>query len=326
MVRCVRTVSDFVPTSGRWFYQRLTKGTEGAEVSTFTDAQVAFHSTSLECAVGILNKGLEIGPSVTGDKIGVYFERPRRKANSFAYATHNLFGTDGLLTAVVFEAMIDKRKGTTVNKQWVQPAGSFVLTGVYTHQFPITRLYSKGMVGSLRVHKDVFLLLRTCYAEGLDMPSRRQGNKGLDADIRNVLEDYDSGQSRQLGNDTAADFGERKYLKAKACILRGDLRFAERLDRHRQKGDKLDKYMVNILKDYDSGKLFELANDATEAFGHGRIKSVDGTHVDIGPRGQSWIFLEHWVPPLIPVSDSDTEIQFTADAAIDEEVIQPDWS
>jgi hypothetical protein len=130
MVRCVRTVSDFVPTSGRWFYQRLTKGT--GRTSTFTDAQVAFHSTSLECAVGILNKGLEIGPSVTGGKIGVYFERPRRKANSFAYATHNLFGTDGLLTAVVFEAMIDKRKGTTVNKQWVQPAGSFVLTGVYT--------------------------------------------------------------------------------------------------------------------------------------------------------------------------------------------------
>ena len=122
MVRCVRTVSDFVPTSGRWFYQRLTKGTEGAEVSTFTDAQVAYHSTSLECAVGIMNKGLEIGPSVTGDKIGVYFERPRRKANSFAYATHNLFGTDGLLTAVVFEAMIDKSKGTSVHKQLVQPA------------------------------------------------------------------------------------------------------------------------------------------------------------------------------------------------------------
>jgi len=318
-------VSDFVPTSGLWFYQPLTKGTNGADVSTFTDAQVGYHSTSLECAALILKEGLQIGPSVTGGKPGVYFERQRRKECSFSYATHNLFGTDGLLTAVVFEAMIDKSKGTSVNKQWVQPAGSFVLTGAYTHQFPITRLYLKGFVGCLRVHKDVFLLLRTCYAEGLDR-KRQKGDKGLDKDMLNVLKDYDSGKLRQLANDAAAAFGERKYLKAKACILRGDLRYAERLDRHRQKGDKLDKYMLNVLKDYDSGKLRELANDATEAFGHGRIKSADGTYVDIGPRGRTRSFLEHWVPPLIPVSDSDTEIQFTADAAIDEEVIQPDWS
>ena len=77
------------------------------------------------------------------------------------YATHNLFGTDGLLTAVVFEAMLDKAKGTTHARQWVQPAGSFGLTGVYTHQLPITRLYRKGYLGWFRVHRDVFLLLRT---------------------------------------------------------------------------------------------------------------------------------------------------------------------
>ena len=108
-----------------------------------------------------MRDGLEVGVSASGGKPGAYFERQRRKECSFAYATHNLFGTDGLLTAVVFEAMLDKAKGTTHKQQWVQPKGTFVLTGVYTHQLPITRLYRKGYCGWLRVHRDVFLLLRT---------------------------------------------------------------------------------------------------------------------------------------------------------------------
>jgi len=120
---------------------------------------------------------------------------------------------------------------------------------------------------------------------------------------------------------------ERKHLQAKACTLRWDLRYAEGLDRKRTRGDKLDKDMLNVLKDYDSGKLRELANDATEAWGHGRIKKADGTYVDIGPTtgGRTRSFLDHWVPPLIPDSESDTEIQLTADTAIEEEVCQPDW-
>ena len=85
--------------------------------------------------------------------------------------------------------------------------------------------------------------------------------------------------------------------------------------------------MLNVLKDYDSGKLRELANNATEAWGHGRIKKADGTYVDIGPTtgGRTRSFLDHWVPLLIPDSESDTEIQLTADTAIEEEVCQPDW-
>ena len=83
--------------------------------------------------------------------------------------------------------------------------------------------------------------------------------------------------------------------------------------------------MRNLLKDFDSDKLRNRANDATQAFGHGRIKLADGTHVDIGPAtgGATRTFLDHWTPPLIPASKFDTEVQPTADT-IEEgwEVIQ----
>jgi len=122
------------------------------------------------------------------------------------------------------------------------------------------------------------------------------------------------------------DQRERKYLKAEATRCRGDLRYAEFLDRKRQKGDQdLDMGMRNLLKDFDSDKLRNRANDATQAFGHGRIKLADGTHVDIGPAtgGATRTFLDHWTPPLIPASKFDTEVQPTADT-IEEgwEVIQ----
>jgi hypothetical protein len=114
------------------------------------------------------------------------------------------------------------------------------------------------------------------------------------------------------------DQRERQYLKDKATRCRGDLRYAEFLDRKRQKGHQdLDAVERNLLKDFDSDKLRQRANDATQAFGHGRIKLADGTHIDIGANtgGAIRTFLDNWVPPLIPLQM--TEVQPTADTILE---------
>ena len=64
------------------------------------------------------------------------------------------------------------------------------------------------------------------------------------------------------------------------------------------------------------GKLNRRANEATQAFGFGRVKSADGSYVDIGAAtgGATRTIRDNWV------SESETE-----DVPIQEEVVQPDW-
>ena len=105
------------------------------------------------------------------------------------------------------------------------------------------------------------------------------------------------------------DIGKRKPdLKVQAVKCRGDLRWAEYLARKRKKGqDNFTSEDHTFLRDFDSGKLRRLANEAGIAHGHGRIKYADGSHVDIGPGvgGATRSLLDNFVPPVVLSSDEE---------------------
>ena len=182
-------VDDFLPTPGKWFYSPLTLGnhaarrrntstaTEHATSSSqpdtaastkveaakdFVDPRVAYHGTALTSSKSILVDGLKIGPSSTQKKHGVFCESDARKACAFRYSPHQMTDvTQGLCTGVVFELMVDRDKGGTARKQWTQPLGSFIITGVYTHQVPVALLYRKGFLGWYQIHPSVYTLCKS---------------------------------------------------------------------------------------------------------------------------------------------------------------------
>jgi len=131
--------------------------------------QVAYHGTSLLCAVHILQDDIKVGPSATENKPGCYFERELRKANAFWYASHMLFKgnrDEAFLTACVFEAMVDRTGAQTASKfQWVQQPGTFIITGVYTHQISYTQVFTKGYCGWMRIHGDAFKMMTSMLQE-----------------------------------------------------------------------------------------------------------------------------------------------------------------
>jgi len=64
---------------------------------------------------------------------------------------------------------------------------------------------------------------------------------------------------------------------------------------------------LTLLLDLDSDKLRKQANDATKAYGHGRIKHANGSHTDIGSGtgGLTRTILDNWVPPVLSDADDD---------------------
>ena len=72
------------------------------------------------------------------------------------------------------------------------------------------------------------------------------------------------------------------------------------------KGKKATESLVTeLLDDLDSGQLRKKANDATKASGHGRIRNLDGSYIDIGGScgGATRTVLDKWVAPVIPMED-----------------------
>ena len=168
-------VDDFIPSPGKWFYHKVPQSPcDKEKLRYMRDPQVAYHSTSVPCAVLILEDGLKVGVSSTGGLTGCYFEQQRRKECSFVtYATHKLTNAeDGIATACMLEAMVDRSVGRTVHSQWVQQPGSFVLTGVYTHQVSVTKLYTKGFLGWFRMHESVYSKLKSpTFRNSISAPS-----------------------------------------------------------------------------------------------------------------------------------------------------------
>ena len=111
-----------------------------------------------------------------------------------------------------------------------------------------------------------------------------------------------------------------RQCKARAVSCRGRLRGAQHLDRKRQHFEKLrqagtiehhtfSKQDQALLDDLDTGKLRREANEATKAFGHGRIRMADGTYADIGSGtgGLTRTILDGFIPPLIALSSSEED-------------------
>jgi hypothetical protein len=106
-------------------------------------------------------------------------------------------------------------------------------------------------------------------------------------------------------------------LKAHALKCRGDLRLASSLAYQRQSGrTRFSDYELTLLLDLDSDQLRKLANNATKAYGHGRIKHANGSFTDIGAEtgGLTRTILDNWVAPVLPDADDDLVLSAADDA------------
>ena len=118
----------------------------------------------------------------------------------------------------------------------------------------------------------------------------------------------------------AQNADSHRQCKARAVTCRGRLRWAQHLDRKRQhlerlrQAGKIEHHTFSeqdqaLLDDLDTGKLRREANEATKAFGHGRIQMADGTYVNAGSGsgGSARKILDGFIPPLIPSSSSEDD-------------------
>ena len=122
-------------------------------------------------------------------------------------------------------------------------------------------------------------------------------------------------------DDTVTD---SQRLKAQATRCREDFRWAKILKRKRENGSgNFSSHDIALLRDLDSGRLLQLANDAVRAHGHGRIFNADGTFFVIGPEtgGLTRTFLDGWTPPADAVDEPNVD-----EPNVEEEVEPPDWS
>ena len=104
----------------------------------------------------------------------------------------------------------------------------------------------------------------------------------------------------------------QQKLRAHALKCRGDYRWACSLDNQRQSGrSRFGDWEWKLLKDFDSDKLRRQSNDATIAYGHGRIKNADGSVTDIGAEtgGLTRTILDNWVPPDVLSEADDDEYE-----------------
>ena len=77
------------------------------------------------------------------------------------YATHTLVpGHPEFVASIMLELAVDRNQGGSIHRQWTQPLGSVMVTGVYTHVFPGLRTYEKGFTGWYRLHASGFSNLR----------------------------------------------------------------------------------------------------------------------------------------------------------------------
>ena len=122
----------------------------------------------------------------------------------------------------------------------------------------------------------------------------------------------------------AVNVTNSQRLRAHALKCRGDLRFASSLAYQRLSGRKrFGDWEWKLLQDFDSDKLRRQSNDATKAYGHGRIKHANGSHTDIGAAtgGLTRTILDNWVPPVL--SDADDDLVLSAADDAEYEMVPP---
>ena len=103
--------------------------------------------------------------AVTDNAEGIYCEGQDRKQNVLIYGTHPLLRSRlNIAPCALFQFCVDRSpkhgQRRTANGQWVQQGDNVFIVGVYTHLFPIARLYAEGFYGWYRIHNSIFKTLQ----------------------------------------------------------------------------------------------------------------------------------------------------------------------
>ena len=91
-------------------------------------------------------------------------EGTNRRASTAYYSTMNFASedtTDLNLYGAFFELAVNRFRGTSANKQWVQPPDSIIIAGMHLHCLPVTKLYSPGFLGWCTVADSVLDRIKT---------------------------------------------------------------------------------------------------------------------------------------------------------------------
>ena len=98
----------------------------------------------------IRDRGFTEALNMTDGKCGVYCEGDHRKRCAIPYAAMNFPSARAMdavtLYSALFDIAVNREKGYTANKQWVQPPWSIIISGVYIHALPIARCTPKDIL------------------------------------------------------------------------------------------------------------------------------------------------------------------------------------
>jgi len=114
-------------------------------------------------------------------------------------------------------------------------------------------------------------------------------------------QDADQQQRRRLLHAKAearARYNEGRRLAGQRARLRGASQTARGAG-STESAPSVTSWQRHVLQRWDSGELLRKYNDAVVAWGHGRLRSAHGEHLDIGGStgGESRRLIDGWVPP-----------------------------
>ena len=128
----------------------------------------AYHGSAPTRLSKILSQGLMRGPSVTGDKPGVYCEGHHRRACCLNYMTHmksSACPNKSIVWSVLLDLLVDRRRGRSIHSQWVQDQGSVIIQGYYVHALNVSDAINKGFLGWFRVYDRTLLHMMRASGE-----------------------------------------------------------------------------------------------------------------------------------------------------------------
>ena len=90
----------------------------------------------------------------------------RRRACCLGYMTHERCPDHNpmLQWAILFELLVDRNRGCTVNNQWCQFKDSVIIVAAYIHVYDIRESYVPGFAGWYRVHEKTLKDLASAQA------------------------------------------------------------------------------------------------------------------------------------------------------------------
>ena len=149
---------ELVATPGRWFTIDLPNFAHSALLESAhasADWQTAYHGTSIFNIKQILEGGPREGFSQTSGRRGIYCEGTKRRHCCMNYITHTSSAIPKadpyVMWGALFELVVDRSRGGTIHKQWVQKQGSVFIRKVHIHCFHLRQAYEAGWLGVFSV-------------------------------------------------------------------------------------------------------------------------------------------------------------------------------